>query len=334
VSAAYFVHCFRMDNAAEIRHSKSDEVFYVDGDTMGGQGSKESATMLKKWRNSLPVLRQTDQQGKTSYPFLESPDDRDITMFTILMVTKPFATAKGKGVVEAWQAAVDEMNCQINKATGCNLFDPPIAIRTVCCRFDNAMKLIKEACAAVPFHSGCNDEASPNNLQSLLESLYKLKNLHEEGQQGQKLSALAQKKKDCEAAKAIQEAAIGWFSLSSSEDSEEAVSNVRKPKQAKTESGEKSSHGSLQSLFGSMCKSIEEHKSIAAQELALKNDLLHEQMLLKKTQVEAQLKMKEEKHQLQVKQDKQQLEHDKQQLLMKEKMMAMMELMMKKNENK
>jgi hypothetical protein len=171
VSAAYFVHCFRMDDAAEIRHSESDEVFYVDDDTMGGQGSKESATMLKKQRNSLPVLKQTDRQGKMSYPFLESPDDRDIMMFTILMVTKPFATAKGKGVVEAWQAAVDEMNRQINKATGRNLFDPPIAVRTVCWRFEYAMKLIKEACAAAPFHSGCDDKASPNNLQSLLEDL-------------------------------------------------------------------------------------------------------------------------------------------------------------------
>jgi hypothetical protein len=83
-----------------------------------------------------------------------------------------------------------------------------------------------------------------------------------------------------------------------------------------------------------MCKLIEECKLIAAQQLALKNDLLREQMLLKKTQVEAQLKMKEEKHQLQVEREKQQLERDKQQLLMNEKMMAMMELMMKKNENK
>jgi hypothetical protein len=103
-------------------------------------------------------------------------------MFTILIVTKPFATAKGKGVVEAWQAAVDEMNHQINKATNRNLSDPPIAVRTVHWRFDNAMKLIKEVCAAVPFHSGCDDEESPNNLQLLLEDLYQLKTSHEEGQ--------------------------------------------------------------------------------------------------------------------------------------------------------
>jgi hypothetical protein len=252
VLAAYFVHCFGMDDGAEIRHSESDEVFYVDDDTMGGQGSKESATMIKKRHNSLPALKQTDWQGKITYPFLENPDDRDITMFTILMVTKSFATAKGKGVVEAWQAAVDEMNWQINKATGRNLFDPPIAARTVRWRFDSAMKLIMEVCAAAPFHSGCDDKESPDNLQSLLEDLYELKTLHEEGQQGQKVSALAQKKKDREAAKAIQEAAIGRFSLSSSEDSEEAGSVARNPKRVKAESGEKRSCGSLRSSFYSM----------------------------------------------------------------------------------
>jgi hypothetical protein len=86
------------------------------------------------------------------------------------------------------------------------------------------MKLIKEVCVAVPFHSGCDDEESPNNLQLLLEDLYELKTLHEECQQGLKVSALAQKKKDSEAAKVIQEAAISRFSFSLSEDSEEAGS--------------------------------------------------------------------------------------------------------------
>jgi hypothetical protein len=56
-----------MDNTAEIHHSKSDEVVFVDDETTGGQDPKESATMLKKRRNSLPVLKQTDQQGKTTW---------------------------------------------------------------------------------------------------------------------------------------------------------------------------------------------------------------------------------------------------------------------------
>jgi hypothetical protein len=32
-----------MDNAAELSHSESEEVFIVDDDMTGGQGSKESS---------------------------------------------------------------------------------------------------------------------------------------------------------------------------------------------------------------------------------------------------------------------------------------------------
>jgi hypothetical protein len=41
VSTAYFVHCFGMKDAAELRHSESNEVILVDDETTGGQGSKE-----------------------------------------------------------------------------------------------------------------------------------------------------------------------------------------------------------------------------------------------------------------------------------------------------
>jgi hypothetical protein len=191
------------------------------------------------------------------------------------------------------------------------------------------MKLIKEICGAVPFHSRCDDKAEPNCLQSLLEDLYDLKLSFEEDQQGQKVSAVAQKKKDRAVAKAIQDAAIGRFSSSPSDDSEES-----NPKQAKIDSGEKRSHGSLRQSFESMCESIEDCKSLAVQQLALKKELMHEQMSLKKAQLDAQLKMKSEKNELVLQWEKQQLQRETQQLQMNEKLMAMMDHMMKKDKNK
>jgi hypothetical protein len=71
----------------------------------------------------------------------------------------------------------------------------------------------------------------------------------------------------------------------------------------KTDSSKKRSCGSLGATFDSMCELIKDCKSIAAQELALKKELLQGQMLLKKVQVEAQLKMKAEKHQLKLVQE-------------------------------
>jgi hypothetical protein len=85
-----------MEDAAELRHSKSDEVVLVDDETTGDKGSKESAVMIKKRCNSLPILTQTDKNGKISYPFLEYPDDRDVTMFTILMVMNCLVWQKGR----------------------------------------------------------------------------------------------------------------------------------------------------------------------------------------------------------------------------------------------
>jgi hypothetical protein len=64
-----------MEDAAGLHHSESDEAILVDDGTTGDQGSKESAAMIKKQHNSLPVLKQTDKNSKILYPFLENPDD-------------------------------------------------------------------------------------------------------------------------------------------------------------------------------------------------------------------------------------------------------------------
>jgi hypothetical protein len=131
---------------------------------------------------------------------------------------------------------------------------------------------------AVPFCS--DDKETAISLQLLLEDLYEVETLFREGQQGQKLSATAQKKMDHEVAKAIQEATISQFSLLSSEGKEK-INATRNPKRLKTYLGEKQSHGSLRSTFDSMWKVLEQCQSVAAEELALKKELLQEQMLLK-----------------------------------------------------
>jgi hypothetical protein len=81
-----------MDSDAELCHSESDEVFFVIINDRWPK-FKESAVMLKKWRNSLPVLKKTDKNKKITF-HLENPNERDVTIFTILMVTNPFTTAK------------------------------------------------------------------------------------------------------------------------------------------------------------------------------------------------------------------------------------------------
>jgi hypothetical protein len=99
-------------------------------------------------------MKHKDQNGKVSYPVYYIDGG------------KLFIAAKGKGVLEAWQAA--DLNSQVNKATCHNIFDPSIAVKTVWDHFDNAMKLISEISTAVPFHSGATTKDTPNSLQLLL----------------------------------------------------------------------------------------------------------------------------------------------------------------------
>jgi hypothetical protein len=151
------------DSGSAMPFHSSDDITAVDNpraSTAGQIPTEIEANCLKK-RNSLPILKHVDRNSKVSYPFSENPDDRDITLFTTLTVAKPFATAKGKGVMEAWQVAIDDLNSQINKATCCNIFDLLIAVKTIRDQFDNVMKLIGEISAAVPFHSRCEDEDAP-----------------------------------------------------------------------------------------------------------------------------------------------------------------------------
>jgi hypothetical protein len=174
------------------------------------------------------MLKLIGKDNKVSYPFLETPDECEEMMYLCLMQSKPFVTVKGKVILEAWALAVEEINQQRNKATNLPLFDPPIAAKTVRNRFDNTMKLVKEIDQDTPFCSGCDDEESPNTMRQLLEDLYKLKTSFDDDQSGQKSSALALKKNDCDAAKAIQEAAVGRYSASSASDTSDK--SGQKPK--------------------------------------------------------------------------------------------------------
>lgn len=196
---------------------------YNDDDDVE-QGGEGAAGRTKKGRHVFPRLKKGD-----SYPFLEEVDVKDLTIFKCLLQSKPFAVGKGKGVKEAWASAVDEINSQLDIGSGRCVFDSPISVKTVRDRFDGAMKIIAKLDNNVPFRSGNDDEDSPNELRVILEDLSAMKTSFESAQSDVKDGTMAKKKKDRDAAKAIQEAAIGnWqagmkeSSLSSDSDSGEA----------------------------------------------------------------------------------------------------------------
>ena len=118
-------------------------------------------------RCRFPKLTKGDK-----YPFLEQPCVRDLTIFKCLLSSQPFAVGKGTGLTAAWSSAVEEINKQVDPLTGENIFDPPIAMKTVRERFNQAMKVIAKIENGIPFRSGTDDEESPNELRVMLEDLY------------------------------------------------------------------------------------------------------------------------------------------------------------------
>lgn len=162
----------------------------VDGGIGSGLLPDESTIHITndvgtKKRHSFPRLT-SQRKGKTYHPFIDEPDEKELVMYRCLALSKPFTTAKGKGVTEAWTAAVQEINKQKNLGTGKAVFDPPIPAKTVRERFEAAMKIVKDLQAEVPFRSGEDDEDEPNEMVTILEDLYELKTSFESGQSEQK----------------------------------------------------------------------------------------------------------------------------------------------------
>jgi hypothetical protein len=147
-------------------------------------------------------------------------------------VSKPFATAKYKGVTEAWAAAVADINKQRDMKTGVLLFDPPISVKAVRDRFDAVMKIAKEIQANVPFRSGKDDEEEPTPMMQIIDDLLEMKTSFESIQTGVKDGTLAKKKKDGEAVKSIQQASLGGWVVrkASTSSSSESESDASKPK--------------------------------------------------------------------------------------------------------
>jgi hypothetical protein len=94
-------------------------------------------------------------KGENTYPFLEQPCARDLTIFKCFLLSQPFAVGKGTGLTTAWTNAVVEINKQVDRLTGESVFEPPIAVKTVCECFNQAMKMRQNEAAPIGiFHWG------------------------------------------------------------------------------------------------------------------------------------------------------------------------------------
>jgi hypothetical protein len=244
----------------------------------------------KPKRHTFPRLQKGD-----SYPFLEDQDKKDLAIFKCLMLSKPFAVGKGKGLTEAWAAAVAEINEQPD-VDGSVLFNPPISVKTVRERFDGAMKIIAALDNAVPFRSGNDDEDAPNELRTLCEDLLSIRNSFDTAALEVKDSTVAKKKKDREAAKAIQQAAIGnWVSFNQptpeSDDSAEDSDKKSSVANSTSSSASKRNRVSIGDRADMIKELLEERKANRKAKLEAREEKQQQQHQLMQQQLQVSLQM-------------------------------------------
>jgi hypothetical protein len=134
----------------------------------------------KKQRHVFRRHKKIDKNGVTHHPFLVNPDKKEIVLYRCLLVHQPFATPKGRGVTDAWIAAVETINKQRNVKTGRPFFDPPVPVKTVRDRFEGAMTIVQEMVDAHGPLRNDNDEdeeeKESNELLQILKEIYQQKN--------------------------------------------------------------------------------------------------------------------------------------------------------------
>lgn len=169
----------------------------------------EEVTNKKKSRRAVwpRIIRHSKLGGKqiVSHPFLLDDNEIDKVVVRHLIVDEPFCSSHGV-VSQAWKNCADNINKEIDSSV--YLF-PSITFKTLKFRFDAYMKFAVSKKAAVPFNSGCDDEAEPGEIQQGIEEMHEKYSAFMDTKENDKQSALSNKKGEQLAAEIIRRASLG-----------------------------------------------------------------------------------------------------------------------------
>jgi hypothetical protein len=241
-----------MSTSEEDEQSNADDTVDTVAVELAASAGGPKAT---KHRNRFPKMR----KGEHEYPFLERPCTRDLTIFKCLLISQPFRVGKGL-LTNAWASAVKDINGQVDPHSGEKVFDPPLAVKTVRERFKDAMSIIATINNRIAFQSGCDDEASPNELRRVLEDLLEQKRDAELKADRVKLSVMAKKKHDRDAAKTLQAASIGKYDELSDIEESAVEESPDSGEQSTGETATKKRRSTLNDSFSSITEMMEQRK--------------------------------------------------------------------------
>jgi hypothetical protein len=126
------------------------------------------------------------------HPFLSDDNDMDKIVVRHLIVDEPYLSKHGD-VSRAWSDCANNINADDESGKGERIFFPPISSKTLKTRFDTYMKYAYHCKASVPFHSGCDDEEEPCEIQAGIEEMHEKYIAFMDGKEHKKVSVVAKK---------------------------------------------------------------------------------------------------------------------------------------------
>ena len=151
-----------------------------------------------KWPHITHIKVMPDGKKTITHPFLSDNNNLfDKLVINHLVVDKPFLPAYG-AVAQAWTTCAANMKKDLeldsNNSTAVSF--PTINSKTIKTHFDAYMKFAADKKSSVPFHSGCDDEEEPCNIQLAIEEMHKKYTSFLETKDSNKQNAASNKKKN------------------------------------------------------------------------------------------------------------------------------------------
>ena len=128
----------------------------------------KSGKSRNKW---LEIDKVEEMHGVsiTTHPFLNDKNLKDKVILKYCIAEQPFTAPYGQDM-KAWQKLAKLVNEEKDE-DGTRIFEPPVTGQTLKDRFKRYMKYATESSNAVSRRSGCDDEAPPSEVQTLVEAL-------------------------------------------------------------------------------------------------------------------------------------------------------------------
>jgi hypothetical protein len=168
---------------------------------------KKKARAVMKWPRTTHIKVMPDGKKIITHPFLSNDNNLfDKLVITHLVVDEPFLAVYG-AMAQAWMTCVANMkkDLELDSSTknSTALSFPTINSKMIKTHFDAYMKFAAYKKTSVPFHSGCDDEEEPCDLQMAIEEMHEKYTSFLETKDRDKQNAASNKKKEMAAAEII-----------------------------------------------------------------------------------------------------------------------------------